>query len=368
MAMNGPGPPTTRRAFLRRGGDFALLLAAAGVLSACGESGDAPGGTTVGGTITMMNYPDWIGKDEVAKFRAAFPGTDVKQVSGLTSGAAQALTQIRQNLKSYDLTLAGGATAGQIQAAGLTAKFDPARVPLLPGIPEFYRKAFPYGVPVDIGKVGFGYRRDLISEQPRSWADLWQLAATHPGKVTVFKYAEDVISMALLLTGQPAGADDEKSLDKAVDALQELKRNVRAFLPTDFSKDLITGDAVAAVSYDYDIATAQGKNADIVWVAPSEGMPGYVDGWLPLAGSHNLATVYAFMNHHLTPEVYGDFINTTGSAYLLPSAEPFINDSIKNNPSLRLETDNPSSVQFAVYNGPEGARRRADAFQRVIGV
>jgi spermidine/putrescine transport system substrate-binding protein len=366
--MNTLGPMSTRRTFLRRGGDLALLLAAAGVLSACGKSDGSPAGTTVGGTITMMNYPDWMGKDEVAKFRAAFPGTDVKQVSGLTSGAAQALTQIRQNLKSYDLTLAGGATAGQIQAAGLTAKFDPSRVPLLSGIPEFYRKAFPHGVPVDIGKVGFGYRRDLIDERPRSWADLWQLAATHPRKVTVLKYADDVVSMALLLTGHPAGADDEKSLAKAVDALQDLKRNIRAFLPTDFSKDLITGDAVAAVSYDYDIATAQVKNADIVWVAPTEGMPGYVDGWLPLAGGENLATVYAFMNHHLTPEVYADFINTTGSAYLLPSAEPFIDDSIKNNASLRLDTGNASAVQFADYNGPEGARRRADAFERVIGV
>ncbi|UMP06924.1 hypothetical protein [Amycolatopsis sp. EV170708-02-1] len=74
------------------------------------------------------------------------------------------------------------------------------------------------------------------------------------------------------------------------------------------------------------------------------------------------------MNHHLTPQVYADFINTTGSAYLLPSAEPFIKDSIKNNTSLRLDVGKASSVQFAVYNGPDGARRRADAFQRVIGV
>ncbi|UMP07485.1 PotD/PotF family extracellular solute-binding protein [Amycolatopsis sp. EV170708-02-1] len=268
--MNTLGPTTTRRKFLRRSLDVALLLAAAGALPACGKSDESPAGAKVGGTITMMNYPDWIGKDEIASFRAAFPGADVKQVSGLTSGAAQAITQIRQNLKSYDLTLAGGAAAGQIQAAGLAAKFDASQVPLLSGIPEFYRRSFPYGVPVDIGKVGFGYRKDLIDERPESWADLWQLAAAHPRKVTVLKYAEDVVSMALLRTGQSANADDEKSLAGAVDALLELKRNVRAFLPTDFSKDLITGDAVAAVSYDYDIASAQDKNPAIVWVAPAK--------------------------------------------------------------------------------------------------
>lgn len=315
----------------------------------------------------MMNYPDWMGENEVEKFRQAFPGADVKQVSGLTSGAAQAVTQVRQNLRSYDMTLAGAATAGQLKAAGLTGNFDPSRVERLSEVPEYFRQAYPYGIPVDLGKVGFGYREDLVSERPTSWADLWQLTASYPGKVTVLDYAEDVVSMALLLNGHSANADGQGALDDAIDSLRDLKQNLRAFLPTDFSKDLVTGDAVAAVSYDYDIAAARGKNENIVWVAPSEGMPGYVDGWLPLAESQNLAVVYAFMNHHLDPVVYADFINTTGSAYLLPSAEPYISPSIKDNPSLRYDVTSASTVEFATYRGAEGARRRAQAFERVVG-
>ncbi|MGC4770098.1 ABC transporter substrate-binding protein [Micromonospora sp. DT44] len=308
-----------------------------------------------------------MGKDEVANFQRAFPGTEVKQVSGLTSGAAQAVTQIRQARGAYDFTLAGGATAGQLQAAGLTAPFDPTRVPRLSTVPEFFRKAYPYGMPIDLGKVGFGYRQDLISERPRSWADLWALAASRPGKVTVLRYAEDVLSIGLLHTGHSANADDDAALNQAVGALTELKANLRAFLNTDFSKDLLTGAAVAAVSYDYDIAAAQRKNKDIVWVAPTEGMPGYLDGWLPLKGSDNLDTVYAFMNHHLDPRVYADFINTTGSAYVLPDAEPHIDESIRTNTSLRYEPSSVASVEFATYRGPEGARRRAQAIERVLG-
>ncbi|MEV8379020.1 extracellular solute-binding protein [Kribbella sp. NPDC056861] len=362
---------TTRRDFLRNSAGLAMLTA---LPTACGkaeqplgQATSATGQPVVKGTLTMMNYPDWIGKGEVAAFRRAYPGTDVKQVSGLTAGAAQAVTQVRQNLKAYDLSLAGGATAGQLQAAGLVAPFDPSRVERYETLPEYFRTAYPLGVPIDLGKVGIGYRKDLIDERPASWADLWKLAADHRGKVTVLKYAEDVLSMAMIMTGSSANADDQPAIDRAVDALRELKQNLRAFLPTDFSKDLLTGDAIAAVSYDYDIAAAQRKNPEIVWVAPSEGMPGYLDGWIPLAGSTNLDTVYAFMNHHLDPAVYADFVNTTGTAYLLPAAEPAIDQAIKGNPSLRYDEKSAASVQFQTYRGPDGARRRTQAFERVVG-
>jgi spermidine/putrescine transport system substrate-binding protein len=372
----------TRRRLLRRAGGFAALAAMPGVLAACGSDDDSSTTSTassgssttagkkvagkVAGTITMMNYPDWIGSTEVKTFEQQFAGAKVKQVSGLTEGAAQAIAQINQNKDSYDMSLGAMAVAGQLDAAKLLAPVDVANVPSLAKVPEVFRKAYPWGVPVDLGKTGFAYRKDLISERPTSWADLWKLAPKYSGKITFIKYDVDVLGAALKYLNLSVNSADAGEMGKAKDALLEIKPHLRAFLPTDFAKPLQQGTAVIAMDYDYDVALAQAKNKSIVWVSPEEGTPAYLDGWMALKGSKNLATVYAFMEHHLDPKVYGNYINTIGSAYVYPDAEPYIKASIKDNPSLKYDPDQLKTVEFEKFISPEGSALRAKTWEQVL--
>ena len=371
----------TRRRLLRRAGGIAALAAMPGILAACGSddgsstTSTASGASTttpkkvagkVAGTITMMNYPDWIGSTEVKTFEAAFPGAKVKQVSGLTEGAAQAIAQINQNKDSYDMSLGAMAVAGQLAAAKLLAPVDVANVPSLAKVPEVFRQAYPWGVPVDLGKTGFAYRKDLISERPTSWADLWKLAPKYSGKITFIKYDVDVLGSALKYLNLSVNSADAGELGKAKDALLEIKPHLRAFLPTDFLKPLQQGTAVIAMDYDYDVALGQAKNDNIVWVAPEEGTPAYLDGWMALKGSKNLATVYAFMEHHLDPKVYANYINTIGSAYVYPDAEPYIKKAIKDNPSLKYDPDQLKTVEFEKFISPEGSALRAKTWEQVL--
>jgi spermidine/putrescine transport system substrate-binding protein len=372
----------TRRRLLRRAGGFAALAAMPGVLAACGSddssttsTASSSGASTttakkvaapVTGTITMMNYPDWIGSSEVKTFEQKFPDAKVKQVSGLTEGAAQAIAQINQNKDSYDMSLGAMAVAGQLDAAKLLAPVDVANVPTLAKIPEVFRQAYPWGVPVDLGKTGFAYRKDLISERPTSWADVWKLAPKYSGKITFIKYDVDVLGAALKYLNLSVNSADAGEMGKAKDALLEIKPHLRAFLPTDFAKPLQQGTAVIAMDYDYDVALAAAKNPNIVWVAPEEGTPAYLDGWLALKGSKNLATVYAFMEHHLDPKVYGNYINTIGSAYVYPDAEPYIKSSIKDNPSLKYDPDQLKTVEFEKFISPEGSALRAKTWEQVL--
>ena len=73
-----------------------------------------------------------------------------------------------------------------------------------------------------------------------------------------------------------------------------------------------------AMDYDYDIALAQSRNKNIIWVSPSEGMCGYIEGWSALNTSKHLDVVWAFMNFHLDPKNYASFVNATA----LPTWSP----------------------------------------------
>jgi spermidine/putrescine transport system substrate-binding protein len=373
----------TRRRLLRRAAQVGALAAVPGLLAACGSDDGgststggstaqaSTGGTTttpnVTGTIALLTYPDWIGDKEIQWFEEKYPGASVKEVADTSSGAAATVALLSRNKGDYDIVLGGKTTGMQLEAAGLLEPFDPTRAPNVQNMPQSVRDALPIGVPGDMGKTGFAYRKDLMSERPTTWKEFWDLTkGKYSGKTTMFKYDVDVTGVALIYSGHPVNATDQKALDDAKAALIDIKPHLRALLSTNLSKPLLEGTAVMAVDYDYDIALAQEKNPDIVWVAPEEGLPAYIEGWLPLKDSKNLDTVYAFLNHHMEPKVYANYINTIGASYLMPKAEPFIKESIKGNPALKWNEDEFNRIEFVQFLGAEAAAARAKMWEEFL--
>ena len=286
-------------------------------------------------------------------------------VSGTTGQAAQ-ITQISTNKGAFDLTLAGVPVSSQMKLAGLLEPLDASAVPNLSLVGAPFRAAFPFGIPTDFGKTGFAYRKDLISERPTSWHELWTLAKKYSGKVTMIKYDSDIQGSALKYLGYSINTKDQSQLQAMQKALLEIKPHLQAILETDYSKALIQGTAFIAIDYDYDIAVAQQKNKNIVWVPPSEGMAAYLEGWIGLKDSKNLPAVWELMNFHLEPKNYASFINATGSAYVEPSAEPFIMKSIVGNPSLHYSPSQLAKVEFEQYLGPQQVAYRGKLWEEFL--
>jgi spermidine/putrescine transport system substrate-binding protein len=360
--------PATSEAATTEAATEAATSEAATTEAATTEAATTEAATTaaqeLSGSITMMNYPGWMGKTTVADFKAA-TGVDVKEVEGLTSGVSAAAAQIAQNRDEYDMSLGGPVLAEQLDAGGLLEMVDFANIPNVSNVDQHFRDAYPWGIPTDFGKTGFAYRKDLIEEQPASWADFWALTKKYSGKVTVLDFDVDVLGIGLLYKGYSVNSADEKELEEARDALIELKKDLQAFLPTDFTKPLIQGTAVMAASYDYDIAAAQKENENIVWVAPTEGMPAYLDGWLAVKGTEKKAEVEAFMNFLLEPENYANFVNGIGASYVMPAAEEFIDPAITGNPSLAYDPESIQSVEFEAFLGEDATKIRNRVWQEV---
>jgi spermidine/putrescine transport system substrate-binding protein len=354
----------TRRALLRRGARLTAASSLGLALASFAASEGAAAALAAGTQITMMNYPGWMGKTTVSDFKAK-TGVSVKQVSGLTAGISAAAVQISQNKGSYDMSLGGPVLAEQLRKGNLLQTLDFSKIPNVKNVAKHFRDAYPWGPPTDFGKTGFGYRKDLISERPTSWADLWKLASKYSGKITMLDFDVDALGVALKYKGYSVNSANEKQLNAARDALLELKPHLQAFLPTDFAKPLQKGTAVIAVDYDYDIALAQRTNKNIVWVSPEEGMPAYLDGWLAVAGTKNLPQVEAFMNFLLEPKVYAGFVNNIGSAYVMPAAEKYIDKAIVGNPSLKYDPAVLKTIEFEVFLGAAATKLRNTVWTEV---
>ncbi len=364
--------PMTRRQALRRGAQFAGLASVGVAAAACGSSSSssssASAGTTgpLSGTVTFANYPEWIGAHEVAAFQKAHPGVTIHQVSELTSGGdAAQIAQIHQNQSAYDMALAGSVVSQQLDEAKLVQHIDPANIPNLKNVPAYFRKSFPWGVPTDYGKVGLGYRKDLMTETPTSWKDLWDLAPKYSGKIVFTDFDTDVISVALLKLGYDINTTDEDQLNQAKQELLDIKPHVQAFLPTNVTKPLLNGSAVMAVDYDYDLGPASQDNKNVVWVPPTDGMPAYLEGWIAIAGTSQLPEVEAFMNFHLDPKNYADFVENTGAAYEETAANKYLPNSTINNPAQRYDPAVLARVHWERYLNPEAQQMRNAIWEEV---
>jgi spermidine/putrescine transport system substrate-binding protein len=355
------GLPISRRRLLARGLQLGSALPAAGLIAACGSSSSSSSSKTqttsaaataapLSGTLTMINYPSWIGAHEVANFEKLHPQVKIKQVAGETSSVAQAAVVLHENPHAYDFLLADVPLVGQLKAAGQLGRVDLGLIPNLSHVAQQFKAQFPYGIPTDLGKVGLGYRADLMTETPTSWHDVWRLAPKYSGKVVFVGLDQDCMGNACRYLGYSVNTTDPKQLTKVKDALIQIKPHIQAFPTTNVSRSLVQGSAVMTMSWDFDIAAARHQQPHIKWVIPEEGVAAYLEGWVGVAGSPKLNQVAQFMNFHLEPRNYADFINTTDSAFTEPN-NPFIEKKIADDPILKFDPAVLKRVQFEGYIG-----------------
>jgi spermidine/putrescine transport system substrate-binding protein len=326
----------SRRELIWRGAALGLgLPTALSVLDACGSS--SPGGNStkgsISGTAVMSNYPSWMGSHVVSAFEHLHPGSTIKQVSSASSSIAGTVQQLKSG--TYDFALADASATGQAVAVGVVAPLDWSKIPNIRYVAESFRHGFPHGIPTDYGKVGIGYRPDIVGEKISSWHDVWRLAPKFSGKVVFLDLDRDCMGSTLKYLGHSGNSTVPSQLNACKDALISIKPHLQAFLNTNVGKGLQDGSTVIAMDWDYDVALNKQKQPKIEWVFPSEGMVAYIEGWIAVKSSRVLPLVEAFMNFALEPKQYADFVNTTGTAYVEPAATTYITKSIAGDPVLR---------------------------------
>jgi spermidine/putrescine-binding protein len=346
-------PALSRRRLLASGGKAALAIAGASVLStACGSS-QAASSNRMAGTINFVNVPGWIGSDEEAAFQKLHSGVKFNNVAYGGSSTLGLAVMVRENPTAYDLIGAFGLAAVPDLEANpdLIAKLDFDKIPNIKYIPDQFRSHYPLGTPTDYGKIGFGYRKDLMSERPTSWHDVWALAPKYSGKLVFLGDMEDCMGNTLIMLGYSGNSQVPAQITAAKNKLIEIKPHLQAVLSSNVSTSLVKGTAVLTMDWDFDIASARRQQPNIEWVIPEEGLMAYIEGWMAVAGTTELPVIEAFMNFNLNPRQYANFVNTTGTAYMEPAATPYIMKAIATDPILNFS---PSVVDKITYEESKG--------------
>ncbi|MES0076683.1 extracellular solute-binding protein [Mesorhizobium sp. M0058] len=301
------------------------------------------------GTITLGGWPDWMGKNNIASFRQAYPDDDVKLVS--IPGEEDRIAKLAIDPHAVDFILLVENDVQRLVDLGVAASVDLGAVPNYANIDSNFKVGYASPsntrcVTTDYGKTGFGYRRDLVQEELKSWADLWKVAEKYSGKITFLNQPQFVIGTGLIVNGESISSTDAGTVRQAADKIIEIKPHLKRFVDTDISRGLVDGSVAIAMSWDYDIVLAQQENENIVWVAPEDGMYGYLDVWVPINTSERLPVVWKFFDFFFQPRQYADFVNTLGIASCMAANRSFIEPRLANSEILNPSQSILERVQY----------------------
>lgn len=308
--------------------------------------------TAASGLLRLLTYPGpWIGKSTAADFflEHEIP-LDISEYPG-AGDQTDMVNAVTADPGAYDLVWLSGRGLRGLAEAGLVADVDPARIPNLGLVLEPFRTALPGAAPNGWGSCGIVYRGDLVPERPASWADLWELAQTTYSERLSVVDNYYVLAAAMLEAGVVLADADQAQLDAARDSVIALKPHMVGgrIAPATAAPlaDLIDGTAALGIAFDYEAGFTQFDNPDLdlVWVAPEDGLPAYVEGLAVLQGSDRQADAELFIDFLLDPPNYAVFINTVATGWVMPEVASLLDVSFLGSP-LDLNQEAVTRAQF----------------------
>ncbi len=159
-----------------------------------------------------------------------------------------------------------------------------------------------------------------------------------------------LVAMAIHALGHAAVSFTAQQVGIFTDDVHQ-KASIRRISPERIQRELAKGSIVMAATFDFDVALGAASNKNVTWAMPEEGAVAYLEGFYPIKGSNHLDVVYSFLDFHLEPKNYAGFVNATGSAWVMPAAEPYIDKAILNAPSLQPDPAVIAKVEFEKYLG-----------------
>lgn len=333
---------------------WAAAAGPAAWLAACGnDDAVAPGTTAPGatptGTLNLLNFAGWAGPTTYADFATAFPGASVNEIAWASND--DTITKARNRLGDLDVALVDNSTFPRLAALGVMAPLGAVANMVHVGAGYKGNTWDPqdqFFAPTDHGRTGIVYRRDLVTTPPTSWADFVAMTPEYSGRVAVLDYQRSVMGNLLVMLGRPGSSTDDAHLAEVRDVLLGLKPHLLA-VTGEVGKAVATGDAVMAMCDAYDAQLALTSNSDVVFVDPSEGQVGYLEGFVILDGPRN-DLARAFIDFFLEPVNYAAFINNVASPYVQPE-NTGIDAVLRESPVINPPADVVEKLTFHEFLG-----------------
>ena len=228
-----------------------------------------------------------------------------------------------------------------------------------------------YAVPYLWGTVGIGYNeakvRAVLGKDALldSWSmvfDPANLAKLKGCGVAFLDAPVKIIPQALLYLGLDPNSTRPEDYKKASALLTQLKPSVTYFNSSKYTADLANGDICVAIGYSGDVMQAQtrareaGKNIDIRYLIPKEGVNLWFDMLAIPKDAGNAANAHKLIDYLLRPEVIAPVSDYVGYANPNKDATALMDPKVSGNPGI-YPSDEVISHTFVSADLPDNIQR-----------
>jgi len=269
------------------------------------------------GTLTISNWPFYIDNRTVSEFEEE-TGLSVEYIEDVDDNATF-LGKMQPQLSEgeaggRDIFVVTDWMAKKMYDLGYLQKLDkealaPAFENLVPALesPTFDPDR-EYTLPWQSGMTGLVVN---TAEAPdiTSINDLFD--PQYAGQVVFLTEMRDTIPLVMTADGvDPAEATEEDWM-AAIEKVEEAADSgqIRRFAGNGYTRDIASGDAVAAIGWSGDAIQLQADNPDIDFVMPDEGCSLWSDNMVIPVGAPNPTAAYEWMNYVYEPQNQAQIAN-----------------------------------------------------------
>jgi spermidine/putrescine transport system substrate-binding protein len=318
----------SRRTLMRGTLASSALVAAGGVLAACGTEGQtqttescvSEDRSATEKTLAFSNWPLYIDVDDADQSKrptldafTARSGIAVTYTEDINDNN-EFFGKVQNQLASCqptdrDLIVLTDWMAARLIRLGWLQKLDRARMPaveknLLPSLRNrSFDPAGEYSVPWQAGLTGIAYNGDVTGEIRT--VDELLTRADLKGKVTALAEMRDTIGLLLQSNGHDPSNFTAAQFDDALAKLEKAVTSgqIRRFTGNDYTTELAGGDIVACMAWSGDIYQLSAENEKVRFVVPESGVILYSDDMqVPNKAAHK-GNAEALIDYYYDPVV-----------------------------------------------------------------
>ncbi|MGE3230772.1 MAG: ABC transporter substrate-binding protein [Hyphomicrobium sp.] len=261
----------------------------------------AGGASAVAGELNFLGWEGYADESFVKEFESA---TGCKVTATYVGSNDDFAPKLASGGGVYDIVSVSADTTGVLVAAGLVEPLDMSKIEHWNDIYELFRNAKGinrdgqvYGVPLTWGSIPLMYRTDKITEEPDSYAVLWD--ERYKGKIALWDDKSAIFNTARLLGYDNVYSLTDEQLEAVKQKLIEEKPLLRKYWST--AGELInlyaSGEVWISNTWGgYQVAELQKQGIPVKEFLPKEKADGWADNWMIVKGSPNQDCAYQYIN------------------------------------------------------------------------
>ncbi len=317
--------------------------------------------------LNLYNYDTYIGETTLADFSSA-SGVEAKM--DLFADMDELFAKLKAGNPGYDAIVVANDYLERMVKADMVVPLDHTKIANFGNIdPLFADPPFDpgrkYSIPYMWGTIGVGYRKSAVGDTKM---DTWKVlldSDQFAGKISLLGDAQNVLGAALKYLGFSFNSKNPDEFKKVEELLIKAKKNIKVFAPDNGQDLLASGEVVACMEWNGDIAQVMGEDPDLNYLVPQEGTNIWQDTWAIPKGAPHPEAAHAFLNFILDADNGVKIATTVQYATGNVAAKNKMPPEYTGNPAIYPPADVLAKCEYLTYQGEELTKLRDETWTRI---